>query len=220
MAFIPGILDLILHLDVHLNAFIQNYGMLTYFFLFLIVFLETALVITPFLPGDSLLFAAGALSSRGALEIGVLFGLLSLAAVMGDTINYQIGQYIGPKVFTKESTRVLNKKHLDRTHAFYTKHGGKTILLARFIPIIRTFAPFIAGIGQMRYWRFVVYNIIGGLSWVGLFTFGGYYFGNIPFVKEHFSAIIIMIIILSLAPVAIEVLKHRRAAQQIPTESV
>lgn len=216
MVLFTTFLDFILHLDVYLSSLMQDYGTLTYLILFLIIFLETALVITPFLPGDSLLFAAGALSSIGSLEVGFLFLLLSLAAVSGDTVNYHIGHVVGPKVFTKENTRILNRKHLDRTNAFYTKHGGKTIILARFIPIIRTFAPFVAGIGRMTYGRFIAYNILGGISWVALFTFAGYYFGNIPFVKEHFSLIIIMIIILSLLPVAFELIKHYRATRQAP----
>ncbi len=216
MVLFTTFLDFILHLDVYLSSLMQDYGTLTYLILFLIIFLETALVITPFLPGDSLLFAAGALSSIGSLEVGFLFLLLSLAAVSGDTVNYHIGHVVGPKVFTKENTRILNRKHLDRTNAFYTKHGGKTIILARFIPIIRTFAPFVAGIGRMTYGRFIAYNILGGISWVALFTFAGYYFGNIPFVKEHFSLILIMIIILSLLPVAFELIKHYRATRQAP----
>lgn len=209
MELIGNLIELVLHLDKHLNVIIQTYGVWTYLLLFLVIFLETGLVVTPILPGDSLLFAAGTFAALGSLNVGWLFILLSVAAVGGDTMNYWIGHFVGPKVFSKEDVRFLNKEHLDRTHRFYEKHGGKTIILARFIPIIRTFAPFVAGIGKMTYWHFISYNVIGGLAWIALFTFGGYFFGNIPFVKRNFTLVILAIIFVSLVPVMIEFVNHR-----------
>ena len=209
MELIGNLIELFLHLDKHLNEIIQNYGVWTYLLLFLIVFLETGLVVTPFLPGDSLLFAAGTFAALGSLNVVWLFILLSVAAIVGDTVNYWIGHYVGPKVFSREDVRFLNKKHLERTHQFYEKHGGKTIILARFIPIIRTFAPFVAGIGKMTYWRFISYNVIGGVVWVAIFTFLGYFFGNIPFVKDNFTLVIMAIIFISLVPIMIEFVNHR-----------
>jgi membrane-associated protein len=210
------LVDLFLHLDTHLNLIIQQYGIWTYLLLFLVVFLETGVVVTPFLPGDSLLFAAGTFAAIGALEVGWLWALLFLAAVLGDTVNYRIGYAIGPRAFQSQS-RFLKKEYLDRTQEFYVRHGGKTIFLARFIPIIRTFAPFVAGIGQMAYTRFIFYNIFGGLAWTVLFIFGGYYFGNIPLVKKHFSLVILTIIVLSVLPAILEFL--RSYARQAPTMS-
>jgi membrane-associated protein len=166
-------------------------------------------VVTSILPGDSLLFAAGTFAALGSLNVGLLFVLLAAAATGGDTANYWIGHFVGPKVFSREDVRFLNKEYLDRTHQFYEKHGGKTIILARFIPIIRTFAPFVAGIGKMTYWRFISYNVIGGLAWIALFTFGGYFFGNIPFVKRNFTLVILAIIFISVLPILIEFLSHR-----------
>src|SRR5438270_7221472 len=180
------LIELFLHLDTYLNVVIQQYGVWTYVILFVVVFLETGVVVTPFLPGDSLLFAAGAFAAAGALEVSWVFGLLLVAAVLGDTMNYRIGSLIGPRAFHGQN-RFFKREHLERTHQFYERHGGKTIVIARFMPIIRTFAPFVAGIGQMSYGRFVVYNIVGGLLWTGLFVFGGYYFGNLPLVKRHFT---------------------------------
>jgi len=206
---IRNLIELFLHLDQHLNVIIQTYGVWTYLLLFLVIFLETGLVVTPILPGDSLLFAAGSFAALGSLNVGVLFVLLSIAAVGGDTVNYWIGHFVGPKVFSREDVPFLNKEYLDRTHRFYEKHGGKTIILARFIPIIRTFAPFVAGIGKMTYWHFISYNVIGGLAWIALFTFGGYFFGNIPFVKRNFTLVILAIIFISLVPVMIEFVSHR-----------
>jgi membrane-associated protein len=208
MEFLSSLIDFILHLDKYLNQIIQTYGIWTYLLLFLIIFMETGLVITPFLPGDSLIFAAGAFAAQGSLNIFVLFILLSLAAILGDTVNYWIGHYIGPKAFSG-NVRFLKKEYLDRTHAFYEKHGGKTIILARFIPIIRTFAPFVAGIGAMTYSHFIVYNVIGGVMWVALFTFGGYFFGNLPFVKDNFIIVIITIIFISVLPAVFEFVRGR-----------
>jgi membrane-associated protein len=208
MEVIQFLIDFVLHLDEHLATIIQNFGIWTYLLLFLIIFMETGLVITPFLPGDSLLFAAGAFAALGALNIWVLFVLLSLAAILGDTVNYWIGHYIGPRAFSG-NVRFLKKEYLDRTHAFYEKHGGKTIILARFIPIIRTFAPFVAGIGAMTYDKFIVYNVVGGVAWVGIFLFGGYFFGNLPFVKDNFTIVILAIIFISVLPGVIEFVRER-----------
>jgi len=211
MEFISYLIDLFLHLDKHLSQIIQNYGVWTYLLLFLVIFMETGFVVTPFLPGDSLLFAAGTFASPAlgsSLNIFLLWALLCAAAILGDTINYWIGHFIGPKAF-KGEVRFLKKEYLDRTHDFYEKHGGKTIIIARFIPIIRTFAPFVAGIGAMNYGRFITYNVVGGVAWVTIFTFGGYYFGNLPFVKENFSLVVIAIIFISLVPMIFEFIKQR-----------
>lgn len=208
MDFLTNIIDFILHIDKHLNEIIQTYGTWTYLLLFLIIFMETGLVITPFLPGDSLIFAAGAFAAQGSLNVWILFILLSFAAILGDTVNYWIGHYIGPRAFSG-NVRFLKKEYLDRTHAFYEKHGGKTIILARFIPIIRTFAPFVAGVGAMTYSHFIVYNVIGGVLWVGLFTFLGYFFGNLPFVQENFIYVIVAIIVISVMPAVIEFIRER-----------
>jgi membrane-associated protein len=202
-------IELFLHLDKHLNEIIQNYGIWTYLLLFIVIFCETGLVVTPFLPGDSLLFAAGTFAALGSLKVEWLYVLLSFAAIGGDTANYWIGHYVGPKVFYKENVRFLNKKYLDRTHQFYEKHGGKTIILARFIPIIRTFAPFVAGIGKMTYGHFISYNVIGGLAWIAVFLFGGYYFGNLDIVKNNFTLVILAIILISVMPAVIEFLNQR-----------
>lgn len=205
--------DLFLHLDQHLAEVLRDYGTWTYLILFAIIFCETGLVVTPFLPGDSLLFAAGALAAveglGETLDPTVLFLLLAAAGIVGDTVNYWIGAYVGPRAFSGE-IRFLKKEHLDRTHQFYEKYGGKTIIIARFVPIIRTFAPFVAGIGAMNYRRFIVYNVIGAIAWVGLFVFGGYYFGNMEFVKRRFSLVIVAIILISVMPMVVEFVRARR----------
>ena len=209
MEVIKFLIDFVLHMDDYLSVIIGNYGAWTYGILFFIIFLETGFVITPFLPGDSLLFAAGSFAALGAMNPVYLFILLSIAAVIGDTVNYSIGHYIGPKAFSGE-IKYLKKEHLDRTHEFYEKHGGKTIILARFIPIIRTFAPFVAGIGAMTYGHFILYNVIGGISWVAIFIFGGFYFGNLPFVRDNFEIVIFTIIFISFIPPVLEFFKARK----------
>jgi len=214
METINYLIDLFLHLDVHLNELIVQYGAVTYIILFLVVFAETGFVITPFLPGDSLLFAAGTFAATGSLDVTLLFVLLTTAAIAGDTVNYWIGHYIGPKVFSKE-TRFIKKKYLERTHNFYEKHGGKTIIIARFVPIIRTFAPFVAGVGAMTYSKFILYNIVGGIVWVVIFVFGGYYFGNIPAVKNNFSLVIIVIIVITVLPGFSEFIRYRKRKKEI-----
>jgi len=201
-------IDFILHLDKHLEILIADYGTLTYVILFLIIFVETGLVVMPFLPGDSLLFAAGAFAAIGSLNLYLLIGILIVAAFIGDTLNYSIGKFIGPKVFSRDYM-LLKRDHLLKTQSFYEKHGGKTIIFARFIPIIRTFAPFVAGIGIMNYGKFISYNIIGGVLWVVIFTIAGYLFGEIPEVKRNFTLVIFAIIFLSLLPPIIEYLRHR-----------
>jgi membrane-associated protein len=212
MALFTQFLDIFLHLDKHLNDIILHYGALTYIILFVVIFCETGLVVTPFLPGDSLLFATGALAAMEGSPLSVhwIWLLLMIAAVAGDTVNYWIGNLVGPKVFHQETSRFFNKEYLLRTHRFYEKHGGKTIIFARFIPIIRTFAPFVAGIGSMTYGKFGAFNVIGGITWVTLFLFAGYYFGNIPLVKQNFTLVIMAIIVISLMPPVIEYLKSRR----------
>jgi membrane-associated protein len=211
MDYIRYFIDFVLHLDKHLAELTQSYGIWTYAILGLIVFAETGLVVTPFLPGDSLLFAAGAVASLGSLNVWLLAGLLMVAAIVGDTVNYHVGKYIGPRVMRGEKTRFLNKKHLERTHAFFEKHGGKTIILARFLPIIRTFAPFVAGAGAMTYSRFILYNVVGGVAWVASFVSLGYHFGNLAVVKKNFTLVIIAIVFLSVLPGIIEYVKARRA---------
>jgi len=209
MELITTFFNYFMHLDRHLGGVIENYGTWTYLILFLIIFCETGLVITPILPGDSLLFAAGAFAAIGSLDVFLLFILLTIAAVAGDTVNYSVGAYMGPKIFHKEHVRFLNREYLDRTHQFYEKHGGKTIIIARFMPIIRTFAPFVAGIGKMTYMHFISFNVVGGIVWIASFVFGGYYFGNIPIVKKNFTLVILAIIILSVMPGIIEFIRHR-----------
>ena len=209
MDIIKFLVEILLNLDKHLDLIIRNYGIWTYAIFFLIIFLETGLVVTPFLPGDSLLFAVGTFAALGSLDLKWLIIVLSLAAIAGDSVNYWIGYITGPKVFSKERSRFTNKEYLYRTHRFYEKYGGKTIVLARFIPIIRTFAPFVAGIGSMTYSRFIVYNIAGGIAWVVMLVFVGYFFGNIPFVKNNFSLVIFAIIFISILPGMIEFIRQR-----------
>ncbi|KGK89094.1 hypothetical protein DP73_11000 [Desulfosporosinus sp. HMP52] len=200
MDLIMNLFDFVMNLDKNLTELAKDYGIWTYLVLFVIVFGETGLVVTPFLPGDSMIFVIGALSASGELNLAAITLVLILAAILGDTVNYHIGKLIGPKIFHKENVRFLKKEYLMRTHEFYERHGGKTIIIARFIPIIRTFAPFVAGMGRMTYWRFISYNIIGAVVWVALFIAGGYFFGNIPTVKENFTLVIFAIIFISLLP--------------------
>ncbi|MDZ4863475.1 MAG: DedA family protein [Gemmatimonadota bacterium] len=209
MELLKDFIDLFLHLDRHLSEIIAQYGTWTYAILFLIVFCETGLIVTPFLPGDSLLFAAGTFAGLGDLDPWLLFGLLSSAAILGDTLNYWVGRWVGPRAFSGK-VPFLNPHHLEKTQAFYVRHGGKTIILARFVPIVRTFAPFVAGVGRMEYSRFLAYNVGGGLLWVGLFVFAGFLFGNLPAVRENFTLVILAIIGLSVLPIVIEWLKARR----------
>lgn len=209
MGIINNMIDFVLHLDKYLSRIIQNFGALTYFILFLIIFAETGLVAAPFLPGDSLLFAAGTFAAIGSLNVLWLFAILAAAAILGDSLNYAIGKFIGPRMF-KEHSRFLKKEYLDKTHKFYEKYGKKAIVLARFVPIVRTFAPFLAGLGKMSYAHFLFYNIFGGILWVAIFVFGGYFFGNIPLVKENFTIVIFIIIIVSFLPMLIEVYRHRK----------
>ena len=209
MDLVKQLVDLFLHLDKHLAEILRQYGTWTYLILFLIVFLETGLVVTPFLPGDSLLFAAGTFAALGSLSPWVLFGLLSAAAILGDTANYWIGKKIGPRAFTG-TVRFLKEEHLRKTEAFYERHGRKTIILARFVPIVRTFAPFVAGVGSMHYPVFLAYNVIGGVAWVGICVFAGYFFGNIPVVKNNFSIAILVIILISTLPILREAWKAWR----------
>jgi membrane-associated protein len=211
--FLARLVDFVLHIDVHLDQIIRSYGAWTHLILFAIVFCETGLVVTPILPGDSLLFAVGAFSARGSLDLTLALVLLSLAAILGDTVNYWIGHLLGPKVFQREDVRFLNKRHLERTHAFYEKYGGKTIIIARFVPIVRTFAPFVAGIGSMSYPRFLMYNVVGGVLWILLFVLGGYFFGNIPIVRRNFTLVIMAIVVLSVMPAVIEFVRQRRQAR-------
>jgi membrane-associated protein len=207
-----SLVDLFLHLDVHLAEFVARYGVWVYGLLFAIIFAETGLVVTPFLPGDSLLFAVGTFAALGALDLWLAMALLIMAAVLGDSLNYAIGARVGPRVFRQEGVRFLNRRHLERTHAFYERYGAKTIVIARFVPIVRTFAPFVAGIGQMRYARFLFYNVAGGVGWILILVLGGYLFGNIPAVRRNFSLVILAIIVLSILPAVIEVGRQRWGA--------
>jgi len=207
---IAKIIDIALHLDKYLSAIIQQYGAWTYGILFVVIFIETGFVVMPFLPGDSLLFAAGTFAALKALNIVWLTALLAAAAVIGDTVNYWVGRYLGPRVFHKEKSRIFKKEHLDRTHAFFEKYGGKTIIIARFVPIVRSFAPLVAGIGRMSYGKFIAYNVVGGVGWVVLLTGAGYFFGNIPVVRRNFSLVILAIIVISTIPAVTEALRHRR----------
>ena len=220
MDFLAQLVDLVLHVDKHLVQLTATYGALMYAILFAIVFLETGVVVTPFLPGDSLLFAAGAIAAApgSALNVHLLFLLLWVAAVAGDSLNYAIGNRLGPRVF-REEWRFLSRKHLLRTQAFYEKHGGKTLFLARFVPIVRTFAPFVAGIGTMSYRRFLMFNVVGGFVWVSLFLYAGYFFGRLPLVRDNFSLVILVIIVLSVVPIAVEILRARLRASREARET-
>jgi len=202
------LIDFILHVDTYLSAIIQNYGVATYLILFLVIFCETGLVITPFLPGDSLIFAAGTFAASGMLNVFLLFVILVGAAIIGDSVNYAIGKYFGEQLFLK--SRLIKQEHLDRTKGFYERHGGKTIIMARFVPIVRTFAPFVAGIGKMNYWKFFSYNVIGGLLWVAIFLFGGFYLGGLEFVKHNLTYVIFGIIFVSILPPIIEYFRMRK----------
>lgn len=211
LELIKKLADFILHIDRHLAEIIASYGLWTYGVLFAIIFVETGLVIMPFLPGDSLLFAAGTFAALGSFNVWGLIGLLIVAAVLGDAVNYSIGHYLGDRAY---NIKWIKKEYLDKTHAFFEKHGGKAIFLARFVPIVRTFAPFVAGIGKMSYSYFATYNVVGGVTWVVLFTLLGYFFGNIPFVKKNFELVIIVIILVSVVPMIVEWWKHRQEAQK------
>lgn len=219
MDFLLQAIDFVLHVDQYLEVLINYFGIWTYVILFLIIFCETGLVVTPFLPGDSLLFALGVFCGKGSLEFYTLWPLLVIAAIIGDSVNYWIGHKVGPAIFNKESTRLFNKKHLVTCHNFYERHGGKTIIIARFVPIIRTFAPFVAGIGKMSYARFMSYNVIGALAWVSFFMILGYFIGNMEIVRENFSLVIYGIIVLSILPGVVEVLRERAKSRKNRAES-
>ncbi len=214
MEFLAGFLDLVLNLDSHLQGLIASYGVWIYAILFLVIFCETGLVVTPFLPGDSLLFVAGTLAAAGSLYVHELFLVLAAASFLGDNTNYWIGRYAGPRVFAREGSRLLNPGHLARTQRFYDKYGAKTIFFARFIPIVRTFAPFVAGMGRMRYPRFLFFSFSGSIAWTGSLTYAGYFFGNVPVVKQNLTLAILAIVLLSIMPGVVEYLRHRSRSQQ------
>ena len=213
MEFLTWFIDVFLHLDKHLNVLIQDFGIWTYLILFLIIFCETGLVVTPLLPGDSLLFAIGALAAMGSLRYDVVVVSLAVAAILGDTVNYSIGHYMGPRVFQRKGSRIFKKEYLDKTRHFYEKYGGKTIIFARFVPIVRTFAPFVAGIGAMSYGRFIVFNIVGGIAWILSFISAGYFFGHLPAVKHNFTLVIFAIILVSVIPGLIGFIRHKMRAR-------
>jgi len=204
------LIDFILHIEVHLDMLITQYQTWTYLILFLIIFVETGLIVMPFLPGDSLLFAIGAFTARGAFDLWAIMGTLVLAAFLGDTINYSIGKFFGPKIFGKENSFWFNKKNLDKAHSFYEKYGAKTIILARFVPIVRTFAPFVAGIGEMNYRKYMIYNIVGAVLWVCSFTVLGFFFGNLPIIQQNFKLVILAIIIISVIPAIVEYVREKK----------
>ncbi|MBI0276699.1 DedA family protein [Hafnia alvei] len=216
MEYIHWVIDFILHIDVHLAELVAQYGVWVYAILFLILFCETGLVVTPFLPGDSLLFVAGALAAlpTNDLNVHTMVALMIAAAIIGDAVNYTIGRLFGEKLFSNPNSKIFRRSYLDKTHAFYDKHGGKTIILARFVPIVRTFAPFVAGMGHMSYRHFAIFNVVGALLWVLLFTYAGYLFGNVPVVQENLKLLIVAIIVLSILPGVIEVWRHKRAAKK------
>jgi membrane-associated protein len=210
MELLTSFIDIVLHLDTHLLALVQEYGIWVYAILFAIIFAETGLVVAPFLPGDSLLFVIGALCGMGSLELQVAMPLLILAAFMGDNTNYWIGRLLGLRLLNHASQKLIKHEHLEKTHAFYAKHGGKTVIFARFLPIIRTFAPFVAGIGTMNYHLYVMYSAVGGVSWIGSLTLAGYFFGNIPFIKNNLTLMVLVIVFVSFIPAVLEFIKHRR----------
>ena len=216
MNLVQFLVDLFLHLDTHLSAVITQYGTWTYGLLFVVIFVETGLVVTPFLPGDSLIFAAGTFAALGSLNVWLLFVLLAFAAVLGDTVNYWIGHYLGARAY---NIKWIKREYLERTQQFFDNYGRKTIFLARFVPIVRTFAPFVAGIGSMSYPAFISYNIFGGITWVALFTFVGYFFGNIPFIRQHFSLVVMAIVLISVLPMVVEAVKARREGKQAKVEA-
>lgn len=215
MEYLLSLKDLILHVDVHLDDLIQQFGPWIYAIMFAVIFCETGLVITPFLPGDSLLFALGAFAARGSLNLTVLLVSLTIAAILGDTVNYWIGAWLGPRIFRGEKIRFLNPRHLEKTHEFFERYGGKTIIIARFAPIVRTFAPFVAGMGKMTYRRFMTYNIVGGVLWIVLFLVGGYLFGNLTYVRKNFTLVILGIIFVSILPGVIEFWRERRKMREL-----
>ncbi|MBD9483612.1 DedA family protein [Pseudomonas sp. PDM14] len=212
MEFIQLVIDFILHIDRHLAELTAAYGPWIYAILFLIIFCETGLVVTPFLPGDSLLFVAGAIATQDAMNVHLMVVLLIIAAILGDAVNYSIGRFFGARLFANPDSKIFRRRYLDVTEAFYAKHGGKTIILARFVPIVRTFAPFVAGMGQMPYRRFATYNVVGAVLWVTLFSYAGYFFGNLPVVQSNLHYLIVAIIFVSILPGVIEIIRHRRAA--------
>lgn len=214
MEYLNYVVDVFLHLDKHLEDLIAQYGNWTYAILFVVIFAETGLVVTPFLPGDSLLFAAGIFAARGSLSATWIFILLTISAVIGDAVNYSVGKYLGPRVLNREKSRIFKREYLDKTHAFYEKYGGKTIIIARFVPIVRTFAPFVAGVGTMTYSRFFMYNVVGAIMWVAICTFAGYFLGSVSFVKEHFELAVLAIIAVSVMPMVIEFWKARNAKKR------
>ncbi|UOO80870.1 DedA family protein [Uruburuella testudinis] len=211
---ISTIIDFIMHIDQHLSVLAADYGMWIYAILFLIIFCETGLVVTPFLPGDSLLFAAGGIAALGEMNIHLMVALLLVAAILGDAVNFAIGKYFGGRLFANPDSKIFRRAYLKKTHAFYEKHGGKTIIIARFVPIVRTFAPFVAGMGNMHYGRFIRYNIIGAVLWVVLFSYAGYFFANIPVVKNNLALVLAAIIVISILPAVIEIIRARRGAAE------
>jgi membrane-associated protein len=219
MALLTHSIDFVLHVDKYLDQIFAAYGTWTLGLLFGVIFCETGLVVTPFLPGDSLLFAVGAFAARGSWRVATAILLLAAAAIIGDNVNYWVGRYVGPRVFRREDVPFLNRKHLERTHRFYERYGGKTIVLARFVPIVRTFSPFVAGVGAMRYARFVIIDICGGFLWVSLFVLAGFYFGNLMVVRQNFSLVILAIIALSVSPALVEYLRHRKEQVAVSRES-
>ena len=211
MELLTHFIDIVLHLDVYLASLVMQYGPWIYAILFAIIFAETGFVVTPFLPGDSLLFVAGALAAVGGMDIGVLILTLSLAAVLGNSLNYSIGRYLGPKVFQWPDSRFFNRHALEKTHAFYERHGGKTLVMSRFLPLFRTFAPFVAGIGAMHWWRFTLFNVVGGVAWAGSLSLVGYWFGNVPVIKNNLTVAIVVIVVVSLIPAVIGWWQHRQS---------